>query len=170
MSDVLKKLERLYKLAVIRPEEEKDEGRNNEARNAAFLLIKTARENGVKLKFEMVTAAPPMRDFGGTPQRRTRPPFDVNIETGGTPFDVLNDLFQELSRERHQRGQRVPDESFFDDDGPLNQPAQVIAPKIIVSKFGGTCKACMRSYAQGARVWWRKGSKGCTHEACGPRV
>lgn len=45
------KLKKLYGLAILRPSEEKDEARQNEARNAAYLLLKLARDNNVQIKF-----------------------------------------------------------------------------------------------------------------------
>lgn len=45
------KLKRLFALATLKPEEEGNQGRENEARNAAFLLLKCARDNGVAISF-----------------------------------------------------------------------------------------------------------------------
>lgn len=50
-ADVAAKLRKLYALAVLRPEEEKDEARMNEARNAAYLMLKTAKQAGVGIQF-----------------------------------------------------------------------------------------------------------------------
>ena len=51
MSALTDKLRGLYQRAILRPHEEGDEARLNEARAAAFLLLKIARENGVQVKF-----------------------------------------------------------------------------------------------------------------------
>lgn len=57
MSDLTHKLKSLYARAILRPEEEGDDARMNEARTAAFLLLKIARESGVQLRFVPATAA-----------------------------------------------------------------------------------------------------------------
>lgn len=51
MSALGSKLKKLYGLAILRPSEEKDEARQNEARNAAYLLLKVARDNNVQIRF-----------------------------------------------------------------------------------------------------------------------
>jgi len=51
VSDLIQKLRALYARAILRPEEEGDDARQNEARTAAFLLLKIARESGVQLRF-----------------------------------------------------------------------------------------------------------------------
>lgn len=51
MSALTDKLRALYQRAILRPHEEGDEARLNEARAAAFLLLKIARDNGVQVKF-----------------------------------------------------------------------------------------------------------------------
>ena len=48
--DVGAKLRKLYALSTLTPEQEKDEARMNEARNAAYLFLKTARQNGVRVQ------------------------------------------------------------------------------------------------------------------------
>jgi hypothetical protein len=76
------KLKGLYARAILRPEEENDTGRLNEARNAAFLLLKIARENGVQLKFianpgekrgETTAEANPQAEKPAGPKRYERP-------------------------------------------------------------------------------------------------
>lgn len=57
MSDLTQKLKALYARAILRPEEAGDEARLNEARTAAFLLLKIARESGVQLRFVPATEA-----------------------------------------------------------------------------------------------------------------
>jgi hypothetical protein len=58
------KLKKLFALATLRASEEGDAGRANEARNAAFLLLKTARENGVKVLFDFGGVGAGMPDEG----------------------------------------------------------------------------------------------------------
>jgi hypothetical protein len=48
---IMKKLEGLYKLAILKDGEEKDESRRIEAASSALLLLNLARKNGVKLRF-----------------------------------------------------------------------------------------------------------------------
>lgn len=45
-------LDRLLKLAELKPEEERDEARVNEARTAALMFLKLARENGLTIRLE----------------------------------------------------------------------------------------------------------------------
>ena len=70
MSALTDKLRALYQRAILRPHEEGDEARLNEARAAAFLLLKIARENGVQVKF-VVGSEPP--SAGGPYARYERP-------------------------------------------------------------------------------------------------
>jgi hypothetical protein len=65
MSALGSKLKKLYGLAIIRPSEEKDEARQNEARNAAYLLLKLARDNNVQIKFVIAAASPPQETSQG---------------------------------------------------------------------------------------------------------
>jgi hypothetical protein len=51
VSALTDKLRALYQRAILRPHEEGDEARLNEARASAFLLLKIARDNGVQVKF-----------------------------------------------------------------------------------------------------------------------
>lgn len=112
MSDdnkLLKKLEAFYKLAIIQPHEEGDDARLNEARTSAYLLIKTARENGVRIKF---LVPPPERKKSDPPPRRPPDPGSAphvywgvdpmrgNWSTGDDPF---GDLFTEVLRQEAQR-------------------------------------------------------------------
>jgi hypothetical protein len=89
VAKLIDRLKQLYQLATLRPEEENDEGRKNEARNAAFLLLKTARENGVKIKFEVKREdeppAPPARGFYNPPQ---------TAQTVADFEDILADIFR----------------------------------------------------------------------------
>lgn len=112
MSDLLKKLERLYKVAIIRPEEESQEARMNEARTAAFLLLKLAREGGVKIVFRLETngsSAPAKPNWSATetkaPPRETAPPPSQGVSFS----DFMNaaqakgpkrtaDFFEELGK------------------------------------------------------------------------
>jgi len=66
------KLKKLYGLAVLRPSEEKDEARQNEARNAAYLLLKLARDNNVQIKFVIGGASDPQGPSQG--YARYQPP------------------------------------------------------------------------------------------------
>jgi hypothetical protein len=72
--DIGPKLRKLYALATVSPEQEKDEARMNEARNAAYLLLKTARQAGVRLQF--VRAAEPAREPVEEPQAGVGRPQD----------------------------------------------------------------------------------------------
>ena len=49
--EIMKKLEGLYKLAILKEGEEKDETRRIEAASSALILLNMARKSGVKLKF-----------------------------------------------------------------------------------------------------------------------
>jgi hypothetical protein len=111
------KLERLYKLAILREEEEKDESRHNEARTSAFLLIKIARENGVKIIFKVPPqkeAPPPppttsryegvrWANPSTAPRRPTGPvrnPF--NDFFSGAGADVFEDMFRDMNRRQQE--------------------------------------------------------------------
>ena len=64
--DVGAKLRKLYALSTLTPEQEKDEARMNEARTAAYLFLKTARQNGVRIQI--------VRSVEGQEQEATPPP------------------------------------------------------------------------------------------------
>lgn len=87
---VIKRLNQLYAVAMLRVSEEGDEGRANEARNAAFLLLKTARDNGIEIRFVeagSVSAAAPR----GAPM-------------SGSAFEsVMSDLFGSMARDLRQQ-------------------------------------------------------------------
>ena len=100
MASLTDKLKGLYARAILRPEEESDTGRMNEARNAAFLLLKIARENGVQLKFitntgekrtrEATAEATPQATKPG-PTRYERPkPASPPIRKRGQPAEPYN--------------------------------------------------------------------------------
>lgn len=59
MSKLAEKLQRLLVLATLKEGEDRNEARVNEARTAAFLLIKTVQDNGVKLRFQLPADARP---------------------------------------------------------------------------------------------------------------
>jgi hypothetical protein len=169
MSTLKQKLERLYRLAILKPEEEEDESRRNEARTSAFLLLKIARENGVKVKFEIPRSeekkpSPP----SNAPHRPSQAPW-----ASENPFDdFMGDFFNRVQRAAKAVQDPVnypsgdahrsdwPPNATYRNDGPMKQA------KLIPSKFFGRCKACGKSFDPGDMVWWRK-DKGATHEACG---
>ena len=68
MSKLADKLANLLRLATLKPGEEGNEARVNEARTASFLLVKTCQDNGVTLSFKLPrqeqAAAPPRRPEG----------------------------------------------------------------------------------------------------------
>lgn len=183
---LLKKLEALYKLAILRPEEEGNEGRVNEARTSAFLLIKMARENGVKVSFRVPKPEPGVhRDTVSSYPRRPRGVGDPGVTTGGPyhGFDdffrragfagasasIFEDLFREAAADYGGVDPGKPDSEFRRSQRPTSAPSsrhRTVAPPLITSRYEGTCRTCRKKYGQGVRVYWIEGF-GCSHEACG---
>jgi len=108
---LLKQLEALYKLSILRPEEENDPGRQNEARTSAFLLLKKARENGVVVKFIVPTQAknpydvPDLTRSEEAARRYWRAdPFGVSPEyTTADPFGGVADFFTDFLKQQTAR-------------------------------------------------------------------
>lgn len=94
---VLDKLKKLYGLAKLSDDERAlyadgklDDGRLNEARTAAFLLIHTARTNGIKVTFTPANAPSKPRDHGSMPRSGSY---------GGGGTDDLGDMFADMMRQ-----------------------------------------------------------------------
>jgi hypothetical protein len=146
---VIKRLQQLHMLATLRPGEEKDEGRANEARNAAFLLLKTAQDNGFEVQF-VSTAAMAGRKYA-------RDFADATSFSGSAFESVMQDLFGGMERDLRQQ----------------KPPAQ--AGKVITARYAGFCRKCGKGYKAKERVVWisgetgsarRVGSTGALHVAC----
>lgn len=81
----MKKLERLLALATLKPGEEDNEARINEARTAAFVMVQAARKEGVTIRFEgeapaaekPVTGSVRDRDYA-RPSSSYSPPSDAS--------------------------------------------------------------------------------------------
>lgn len=93
VANITQRLKALYALAILRPEEENNEGRKNEARNSAFLLLKIARENGVQLQFKVKVDGPSPIASGGPPPegpkryQRPTPPAPTPKKRGPKPWE-----------------------------------------------------------------------------------
>lgn len=149
MSDnkLLEELKRLYALAVLRPEEENDEGRKNEARNAAFLLFNKARKGGVKIKFEVP---------GAEPNRASTAPH------AAAPPPVHDDLFaqvlDDLMNGTYARPPGVP-QSRIDANSPFRAPRrgrtiEVQSAVYMKMRFGAVCISCRDYVSQGEYAYW----------------
>jgi hypothetical protein len=185
------KLERLYRLAILRPEEENDEGRKNEARTSAFLLIKLAREKGVKIKFQVpppepVKQAPPARQPVSNPFRTpgaspSYTGFDDFFRRHAAPgrpstADFFEALFRTVSADA-AKGASVPDdwderaerEHFKRPTRGGNKPSgrrDRKTPPLIVAAYASVCRVCKRQISPGNKIWWVQGW-GSSHEECG---
>jgi hypothetical protein len=165
---ILERLKRLYQLAILRPEEEENEARQNEARTSAFLLIKIARENGVRLKFEVP---------GQTPQTSSAPRSSV---PRGVPDDIKStvDFFDELLRNFARsrgggespfrapppRGRRPPSAGWPDPPsssfgGPARSPHSKFGSEIIEVRVNGdrVCDVCGNRIRAGRSAWMMQG-------------
>lgn len=76
MSKLSDKLQRLLALATLKPGEDQDDSRVNEARTASYLLIRTVQENGVKLRFVMPAPSPRPAQPTYGPSQRTQEATD----------------------------------------------------------------------------------------------
>lgn len=189
---LLKKLERLYRLAVTSPEDEADDARMNEARNAAWLLLKLAREGGVAVKFIVRRAPDP------SPPAARPAPVNPWPGEGFSPDDLMSAFLRGVAA----TGPRSPTPGWTVKNKPSNRynpptcdvyvngakvhtgtiddemfprpPTPRASDKIadagvITAGFGGTCRGCGKRYDPGERVYWEPGF-GCYHNACTPRA
>jgi hypothetical protein len=126
---VIKRLKQLHAVATLRPGEEKDEGRANEARNAAFLLLKTAADNGFEVQFISSNA---------TAYRGCNVPNGFNGDIAGTETfaNVMNDIFGGMARDLRQ--QKPPPQTG----------------KVINARYAGYCRKCGKGYKAKERVVW----------------
>jgi hypothetical protein len=177
---ILEKLKRLYALAVLREEELGNEARENEARTAAFLLLKLSRENGVKIRFEVPKANP---TTATVPSRRSvqtdfvsRPRYGVHNAEAFSSF--MDDLLRQSGVRRREAGRNVVYEVVKE---VMETPSPFIPPNRrtkkrkasvsekyspIIAKWQGICRVCGNPYMKGTDVYWVRGV-GCAHEACG---
>ncbi len=93
MSKLMDKVKRLYALANLRPEEEADAARVNEARNAAMMLLKTCRDGGVRIKFTI----------SGEAEERPERPQDHVPSTD--PFKDFMEMFRNQARGTYSAAQ-----------------------------------------------------------------
>lgn len=171
---ILTRLKQLYALAVLRDGEEADEGRQNEARNAAFLLLKTARENGVQVKFIVPKAEPkpvpgpdsfssffwkqgprqdPFASYAGGFDPDFKKYVDDMLRGQGVKFpNARSDPFKPPERSTKSK--------------PKSKSASSGAPPLIYAKHPGRCVKCGSAFDVGHTVYWVR-SVGCSHEACG---
>jgi hypothetical protein len=174
---VLRKLQRLYQLAILREDEEGNEGRQNEARTAAFLLLKTARENGVKVRFEVPKkdAPPPRYTVADPPPGPGWEPFQVKVPVGGyygnPDVSGLEDFLRDALRKNGNGAARVEVDGAFTRNttaAKRRAPSSSGKPPLIRSKFAAVCQVCKEEplIEVGERVWWVPGA-GVAHEACG---
>jgi hypothetical protein len=175
------KLERLYRLAILREEEENDEGRQNEARTSAFLLIKIARENGVKIVFKVPQEkSVTTNDASSRYPHASRPSaspfkgFDDFIRRGGSA-DAFEELFRDMQRKVNEEKERVARADRQRKESPFKPPQRQKATRsrskstrvpLTKANYAGICRVCKQSYDVGSSVWWVQ-SWGCSHEACG---
>ncbi len=183
MSSLGDKLKRLLALATLRPGEEDDESRVNEARTASFLLIKTVQENGVRMKF-ILPSASAKTTVKSPPESQERGMAAIYADTDSPDiYDIfvssgLRDIFERLQREA-ERQKRAEAQARANREAAREEASPFRAPRgpyntyaaegsvLLSSKFAGRCRKCEGHYNLGERVWWMKG-EGCRHERCGP--
>ena len=181
-SKLLEELKRLYQLAVLRDGEENDEGRKNEARNAAYLLINKACKGGVRLWFELPTVAPkqpeirmrqtespghdPITDFVRRARAASEPYERVNQDFADLMSDIFNAKAREAASGESPFVRPTGSNPFGRSPRRRGSRSQVV---LLRSKFGGQCVACQTRYGRDELVHWLP-KVGCTHERCGPDV
>lgn len=190
MSKLRAKLESLYGLAKLSPDELKayeegtlDSGRLNEARTASFLLLHTARTKGVRLKFILNSDGaaefesppapppePPKPPPRPEPQRPEPPPRRPDPTGGGFwgnwQGDMFDEMFREASRQRTAKAEEERRAQERAARGPHRKHEGGEPPPRVAAAIPGVCVACGNLYGAGERVWWVR-SVGATHEACG---
>ena len=174
---LLEKLQRLYKLAILNENEENDESRQNEARTAAFLLIKTARENGVRIRFEVPQqkqSAPPQGfyDQVRAAQAAKQAGFDIT--------DLFSEMMKQAAEDARKRTAQQAKAAgvYYDTDTPFvrperkppkqrsRAPSKSGKPPLIEAVHAGRCKVCNTNVYPGLKVWWVR-NVGVAHEECG---
>jgi hypothetical protein len=189
---VMARLKQLYELTKIRPEEEDDKGRLEEARTASYVLLKYARENGVKVKFEVpkAEASPPKVAVDHGTYAGAWNPYQARVEVPITgDFDDLFKYVRDAQSQAHARNradaqaraQHVASakrraeeakraqssEERFEQDG--RGKVEMDEPVLLTAKFSNPCRHCGKKYEAGAHVWWRRGI-GCVHQGCDKSV
>jgi hypothetical protein len=182
VSKLRAKLERLYQLAILRAEEEDDEARQNEARTSAFLLIKIARENGVKIVFKVPTEKVPEQPTDRVVYKGEKTTYGPGSNTysydasgwfnhfedflrRNAVGDVLQDMFRDMHEQSKAQAKSAPGFKY-PNKWSKSKSSPVGAPPSIVAGYSGSCRVCHRQYGVGDRVWWVQ-SWGCAHDACG---
>jgi hypothetical protein len=128
--DIMETLRKLYALAV-------HEGTNiDEARTAAYALLKKARENGVAVVFRKSRTGPTTSADGTTspPRSPPRSPF------GGFDFETL---MQELARAEYERMMREREEMRRRAPPPPPRPRCVDCGAVPESTERDRCDACV---------------------------
>lgn len=91
MSDKLMgRLKALYQLAILRPGEEGNEARMNEARTAAFTLLNLARKNGVLIKFQAPKQEAPAPSPPPPPPVQSRPTYKPHAHPTDVDYDFMD--------------------------------------------------------------------------------
>jgi hypothetical protein len=145
MAKLLDRLRQLYQVAILRPEEEGDDARANEARNAAFLLLKLAREGGVKVRFEQVREERPPPKPAPSPSRPyTGVDFGVDFTT---TFDAFNRVEEEMRRRERAEGTQSFDEKVRAAQSAFG------APQLVHIRLQSVCVQCGRRLVSGDRAW-----------------
>jgi hypothetical protein len=116
MSRVMDRVKALFALAKIRPGEETNEARLNEARTSAFLLLKYCGENGVKIRFTETAATPkPVEQ----PQPRYATSASADVPFPGSGFygfedfikrGGVQDMFEKFRREQERLDRQQAEE------------------------------------------------------------
>lgn len=119
MSKLGDKLKRLLQLATIREGEEENEGRMNEARTAAFLLLRECQKSGVKISFQIPREAAPAPPPPPPPVYQPPRPSSQRPQTsshaanpfGGSAFGGFYgnggaDIFEEILRNMNDHVRR----------------------------------------------------------------
>lgn len=160
-----KKLDALYQKAI------HEATPIEEARTSALLLLKLAKENGVKIRFEeesgphhsvtadifanAVARAEEMRQqriwVGVTSKGNVR----IRTETAETPLGKA--WAERMQRELDERMKRAA----------TQDPEPERSPVLLHTKFRGVCGDCCTPYGPGDRVWWKRGYTR-VHEGCDP--
>ncbi len=176
--ELASKLKRLLALATLRRNEEGDETRENEARTAAFLLMKTCRDNDVTVVFKLKPK----------PCTEPRPMGAVDLNNQRA-YDDLMDLMSEILRgkgnwavdgiprpPKTEKNAKPPENGrvhihfdeadiHFDESGAPKITNFAVGWKHMHSNFDSKCKHCQGRIRFDDPIFWKKGI-GSVHADC----
>jgi len=139
---------------------------DNEARNAAMEVCRLIREHGMTISVSpsnVVRMSPP-------PGRPIVSKEGIGERTARAAREIL-DRVAHPGADIHWPDKRPTMTNTS--PTPINRPRPVVmanavfTPIQIKAKWAGKCEDCHRPYAQGDRLWFRRGV-GCVHETCDP--